>query len=90
MPVFACGACGAENEPTDEALVRGLYRCHACGATNQVPAEWRRPAETPVTHDEPVQREPSFTPSAHNTPEAMQRAEREASRLGCLVAVLWR
>lgn len=81
-----CGECGAENDLPAEAVRLGQFRCHACGRVNALtPAG---PVERPKTQEEPVQVEPSYLPSAHNTPEAMRRAEEEASRFGCLVALL--
>ncbi|MCC7494003.1 MAG: hypothetical protein IT204_16720 [Fimbriimonadaceae bacterium] len=82
-----CAHCGVTNELPAAALSYGQFRCHACGQVSPVPAALRRPVDQSVTATEPVQGMPSFVPSEHNTPEAMRRAEAEASRISCAVAL---
>lgn len=92
--IVECTACGAANALPDEARAVGRFECHACGAVQPVPPELperlerRRPVEQPLTHEETVQTGPSYTPSAHNTSEALRRAEQEAGRFGCLVGLV--
>lgn len=88
MAVVRCEDCGAANDLPVEALRRGQYRCHACGETNLVPLELQQPHEQAVPLAEPVQAQPNYVPSPYNNPESMRQAEAEASRLGCLVALL--
>lgn len=82
-----CTHCGVANELPPEAYRYGSFRCHACGQVNPVPEPPEAEASGPV-HEEPVQTEASFTTSKYNTPEAMRRAEIEATSPGCLVAAL--
>lgn len=87
--LVACRQCGAANELPPEALAAGRYRCHACGQVSPIALPTLpEPAERPLTHDEPVQTDASFTPSRYNTPDAMRQAEVEATRFGCLVGLL--
>ena len=83
-----CAQCGETNDLPFEALRVGSYRCHACGQVNGVPSSLTAGLEQPAPQPELVQTGPSYVPSAWNTPEAAARCEREAAKLGCLVA-LW-
>jgi hypothetical protein len=85
-----CPDCGTENQLPDAALQYGAWRCFSCDAVHVLPGRSLpdAPSEMPIPDAfEPLQTGPSFTPSAHNTPEALERAKAEGAKIGCLVGL---
>ncbi len=85
-----CPDCGTENQLPDAALQYGAWRCFRCDAVHVLPGHSlaEQPSEQPVPDAfEPLQTGPSFTPSVHNTPEALRQAQAEGAKIGCLLAL---